>query len=137
MTNDEIRIAVAEELGWKWWSFVDSAGESFFMLVTPRSIWPIEHGRGGVMCQRPTSWVDEDFSGAPDFPNDLNACAEMEHAILDTEWIAYKEALVSVTGALKKAGIGELQELDTRLLISATARQRCEAFLRVRGKWKD
>lgn len=68
--------------------------------------------------------VDEDEQSTP-FPSyfsDLNACAEMEATLTDEEYALFKKHLCDAIGSGFR-------------IVSATAPQRCEAFLRVKGKW--
>ena len=66
----------------------------------------------------------------PDYPNDLNACVEFEKTLTNDEQPQYFRELCP----------DEWKWIDHNalpLLCFATARQRCEAFLRVKGLWKD
>jgi hypothetical protein len=71
-----------------------------------------------------------DFVPIPDFPADLNACHEMEKALSSVERFEFARELNDITGA------GWVDEADNLFIVAhATAAQRCEAFLRVKGKW--
>jgi hypothetical protein len=59
----------------------------------------------------------------PNYCNDLNAMHEVEGTLSDAVFERYYLALYDSTGS-------------TRWPVSATARQRAEAFLRTLGKWK-
>jgi len=57
----------------------------------------------------------------PAYHSDLNACAEFEATLTGNEWDKYCDHF---GGSLRGCA-------------SATAPQRCEAFLRVKGLWRD
>lgn len=114
MTDEEIRIAIAEDQGWQ---FIDST------VISPI----------GVRFHRCEAM--ELACGIPDYLNDLNACAEFEKtlkgnahssAVTDDER-KYRDELAKVMGCAW---------YQSARLIFATARQRCEAFLRVKELWK-
>jgi len=65
---------------------------------------------------RPT-W-DAGFLLTPNYPQDLNACHEFEVAMPDEQAFLYGHNLMAI-----------LTRDKSRALISATARQRCEAFV--------
>ena len=113
MTNEEIRIAVAEELGWKW----KDTHLTEFGATYPRKGW--FDPNGNIIP-----------SGAPDCPNDLNACHEMEKTLTEKEELFY---LIRLTEAMKEdSTIG----WQTERTYHATALQRCEAVLWIKSKWK-
>lgn len=108
MTDNEINIAIAKACGW----------------------WGIE--QEGMM--RPPLNTSE-YKMVPDYCHDLNAMAQAEIAFDQDKahgWHYWRE-LAEVVGA-------DDEEVETweryRLLLKATARQRAEAFLRVKGLWK-
>ena len=63
---------------------------------------------------------------SPDYCHDLNAMHEAETTLRDSE--AYLEILKEVCR--------DHYQVDLRFCVSATARQRAEAFRRTIGKWK-
>jgi len=110
MTPEQINVAVAEALGWK--------------KITC----------GGIIC-----W--ETPSGNPRIPNfysSLDACAEMERTLNgssddeESERTKYGDILTWVVYETDSPNAVYTVDLAT-----ATAPQRCEAFLRVKGKWKE
>lgn len=109
MTNDEIRIAVAEELGWE--------------------LAPIAQNKLQKTWQR--NGVTQEL---PDFPNDLNACHEMEKTLEDPE-IHRERYRLELNLACGFGRSWKDSECNPEIA-HATARQRCEAFLRVKGKWQ-
>lgn len=74
----------------------------------------------------------------PDYPNDLNACHEFER------WIRLKDRAMYWTYGKKLDGVvaryndkDNKDQNDCIGIFEATAEQRCEAFLRVLGKWEE
>lgn len=100
MTPDEIRIAVAECLGWEFPSN---------LILCSDGRWGFKQGR-------------QESDKVPDYPNDLNACAEFEATLTSQERETYAFWLAHIC--------------DFGTYIFATALQRCEAFLRTKDKWK-
>lgn len=60
--------------------------------------------------------------------NDLNACAEMEKSLKGEQRHQYASELCYTVGNT------HVEQFD---IITATAPQRCEAFLRAKGLWRD
>ena len=75
-----------------------------------------------------TDWMGKHpvgyITGLPDYLNDLNACHEMEKVLTDEQLPTYYLELARACST-------------GRALLSATARQRSEAFLRTTGAWED
>jgi len=81
-------------------------------------------------------WVHIDYPNSglesiPDFCNDLNACHEFEKMLDDDLDLDYSENLELVTGTRWGAN----NSYDMSKYRSATARQRCESYLKTIGKW--
>jgi hypothetical protein len=82
------------------------------------------------------SWVDKGYwikdnktmKGLPDYLNDLNAIQQaiFTHPFGDSEEVGFSMELEKIVG-----------EGDYYGCIVATAAQRCEAFLKTLGLWKD
>lgn len=106
MTPQEINVAVAEELGWKF----NSDGSKWA---------PDGTGYG--------SWMDV----VPEFTEDLNACAEMEKTLTIEERERFAVFLDIRCGDDYHEGRKHWSARPTH----ATAPQRCESFLRVRSRW--
>lgn len=82
-----------------------------------------------------TQWNDH-CKGAgdiPNYPEDLNACAEMERTLTIEESRKYEEVLEVV---VNEAFIRN-ESCFVFPAWHATALQRCEAFLKVKGLWID
>ncbi len=110
MTPEEMRVAVAEACGWT------DVGHG----VGPnRNLWlgnkPIA---GGLLCDQ----------HVPNYPEDLNACHEMEKVLKGHQVNDYTHRLIAVTQA---SGVADgVPWLNTYALYHSTPAQRCEAFLR-------
>lgn len=114
MTNDEIRIKIAEACGWTH----------------------VEKEEGGAIYGYPKTKPMFDscrLFKIPDYLNDLNAMHEAEKALTDEQDLEYSESLEQVVGARFNSKNGE----DMRRLRSATAAQRAEAFLRTLNLWEE
>jgi hypothetical protein len=114
MTPEQQNIAIAEACGWK----------------------PCHKG-----CEGRT-WRFPDDSGCqlsvPLYHSDLNACAEFERALTGPEAIAYGNQLAQIQRRDIMIEPGDrYPKAATVHEWHATAPQRCEAFLRVRGLWKE
>lgn len=121
MTDDEIRIAVAECCGWIPELRRAEIPEADF--VHEETFW-----RKGDQVSR-SPWL-------PNYPADLNACAEMEKTINEEQQrFEYWRQLHNVT---KPEGYEPRPGCDAHTwgFITATARQRAEAFLRMKLLWK-
>lgn len=114
MSDEEIRIAVAEVAGWS------------DVKERPHPLDP------NVMVLSGYFEVSKYPAFIPDYPNDLNAAHEVEGAIGD-DWHKYSEVLNEMVNPEVRMS----REREYWCLIRATARQRCEALLRTFGKWRD
>lgn len=121
MTDDEMRVAIAEWVGWRE-AFPSTGGPH------PRT------KEGGILL--PYRWINEATGKRllelPDYPNDLNAVHEVETKLEHNQRSQYHERLewlISEKGGSKRN--------RARRCISATARQRCEALLKTLGLWRD
>lgn len=107
MKNEEQRIAIAEACGWH--GFTTSAVDGRALGCSPTS------GKFRITV--------------PDYLNDLNAMREVEESLTTEQRKGdhYAAKIADVTGC------------DDMLFafIHATAAQRAEAFLRVKGLWKQ
>jgi len=111
MTDPAIRIACAEACGWK--------------DINPKH---------GAPIGRPADWDterDTRWFNLPDYPNDLNACAQFEATLKYEEQPVYLLHLKRVL--MRTSPTQSAAEFEQT---TATARQRCEAFLKVKGLWK-
>ena len=124
MTNEQIDRAVAEELGWG-------------PRMHPHDgLWSMGDSRDNVVGKNAHGGIDKDHCWRVcnlDFCNDYNAAAEIRKRIRPEEERRYAQWLL---GAVLGPGSFGLIENYWRV-INATPRQQAEAFLRMRGKWRD
>lgn len=113
MTDEQMRIAIAESVGYKE-LFMDN-GKS---MVPQRWESPYDE-----FC-----YVAEKL---PDYLNDLNACAEFEKTLTDDELWEYSKLLMDYRQAAN--GFPMAWRSEVLKLQKATARQRCIAFLKTKG----
>lgn len=107
MTDQEINIKVAELCGWK-----------------PQTICTDKQGN---------PWP----SDPPNYVADLNACHEFA-AWLDTEQqIQFAEELQFIVLENPYRAWWNPTAMEVFQIADATARQRCEAFLRVHNQWEE
>lgn len=117
MTEEQINIAIAESLGWRR---VKTDIEVF--VFPPNSKSGIGYLTKDLNHPRILGFL-------PNYAGDLNATNEMENALTDPgDFCAYAEELCKVVSRRKTDG-------PTYASVSATARQRAEAYLRTIGKW--
>jgi hypothetical protein len=91
------------------------------------------------ICALSWSHADE-LAKTMDYPNDLNACYEFEKVIKEQERLELYKCLARVvnedTAGAEVDMFDVCSPLEIRsIVMSASARQRCEAFLRLHGKW--
>lgn len=111
MTENEIRIAVAEACDW--------GGIGYLTRTYNLNNGPYGYSEFTINC-------------LPDYPNDLNAMHEAEKTLTGDQLAVYNEHLIQmVINQLKRPY--EMQGWYWH----ATARQRAEAFLRTTGKRKE
>jgi len=108
MTPQEINLTIAELCGWTW----NHADE-----------WCWEHVDGSTSSSVPVR-----AKSLPNYHASLDACATFEATLTDVEHSAYR-------GELWNTAMAETGDLHSRAFVSATAPQRCEAFLRTHNKW--
>jgi hypothetical protein len=112
MTPQEINIAIAELCGWTcdkdgYWTHSDT--EMRKRLNLPSGCPPNYYG-----C--------------------LNACAEMEATLKAEQWMSYLHYIYDQVPGYREGSYWYENFETQRQVASATAPQRCEAFLRVHGK---
>lgn len=79
---------------------------------------------GGFIASYVINGVTVGFHGLPNYTADLNACHEMVRHLTDDEYAKYSQSLLQLVGSFTRPRYHD-----------ATARQRCEAYLRTIGKW--
>lgn len=124
MTKQEINIAIAKERGFT----VAFRGEEHWMSFELKS------AEGKVV--KCTNSEDMAWKCAPDYTIDLNAMHEAECSLRQNQFhcVHYPHELFKViTGHKWEADMGYF----FFVIVNATAIQRAEAYLRVKGKWVD
>ena len=112
MNPEQQRIAIAEACGWTAKEDKDGFWRAVDASVNmTHELWMSERN----------VWS----AGIPDFLNDLNAMHEAEKTLTDKAHEEFRLNLYDVIGD------------DSRLIVSSTASQRAEAFLRTIGKWEE
>jgi hypothetical protein len=112
MTDEEIRIKVAETMGWK-----PDPETKFWYALGPDEIL--------------AGFKDGIVSPLPDYLNDLNACSEFEAMLTDDELWEYSKLLMDYRQAAN--GFPLASRSEVLKLQKATAAQRCIAFLKTKG----
>lgn len=131
MTKEQMRIAIAEACGWERWQ----THSGFVMLIKPRddkqrAYW-LKCG-DTVVLNAP---IDKISKEAPNYTEDLNACFEMENTLQKEckYWPHYIDELAK----LFRFAFPNQAETNWSQMCHATAAQRCEAFLRMKGLWTE
>lgn len=70
----------------------------------------------------------------PNYLNDLNACAKFEKSLANDEIWPYERELANIVSL--SGGLSLLNYINDQIW-HASALQRCEAFLRLKGKWEE
>lgn len=125
MTDQQIRIAIAEACGYRWMPHRHCVHPDRLKWWIPPNDpeQTREIGSGGGA---PDATI-------PDYPNDLNAMNGAEETCLE-KGAAYASNLATLV-----ASVGWLPETGESVfrLIRATAHQRAEALLKTLGKWNE
>lgn len=131
--SDQI-IAIAQQLGWKLryqnrggYPLLESKPKGFYWEVwIPPKDW--HSTKQGKLCYSSNSepWPEN-------YPECLNACHEMEKLLNTTDLQnKYQSEILEISH-------GDYERKDNQNVfnqLTATASQRCEAFLKTIGKWK-
>ena len=132
MSNEEIRLAIAEACGWKWYRHPSASSlqhPHYRFLALPIAHeyeqspqWMVRADMTEKLCA--VGYMVKEFN-LPDYCDDLNAMHEAEKT-LDAEQLnySYSHALYNIVVPLNQQPF------------RATARQRAEAFLKTKGLWK-
>ena len=121
MNDTEIRIAIAQAMGWEW-TGVDG-GE-----FTELRHWRLPASKNSL--------ENKCLIELPDYTNDLNAMHQAWRTLFRRQAIHYSQNLRIV---VVNSGIHTLSSNEDIVACceNATARQRSEAFLRTIGRWRD
>lgn len=113
LTDDHLRLKVAELCGWGKYS-----EEGFYFWKAPDgTLTSVEYEQFMDVRDDPADWPF-----IPDYPNDLNACHEMEKKLSGDNFYHYYALLA------QSCLDGEIPHMA-----SAPARLRCEAFVLTLG----
>lgn len=107
MTDEQINIAIAESLGWESCGMASS---------------------GKLMGYKTEEWEQ-----VPNYTADLNACHECVRTLTDAQRTTYREHLSKIWTRDYNSRCGLFPPHDDS--VNATARQRCESYLRTLGRW--
>jgi hypothetical protein len=115
MTNDEIKVAIAEWIGWKNIQVCHRNGGRWL--------------KGSLYGENPQGYL----ACVPNFAGDLNAIHEAEKKLKSSKdlWAQYTTVMLPWLASSHAYGF---LDGDT---VHATAHQRSEALLKTIGKWKD
>lgn len=123
MSPDAQRIAIAEACGWRVIENHGLAGG--YKLYDPN-----DNRTEGMWCSREHALR----AGSPDYTADLNAIHEAEKVLTSEQHQAFRNDLAGICG-FNYNRPSESDPNHHRNYVSATAAQRCEAFLKAIGKW--
>lgn len=119
LTDDEIRVRVAELMGWQ---VKATRGKYDLVVIDPNGF---EVAWGNLRGRTPDE-LRLDFShNLPNYPADLNACHEFERTMNEDECAAYQQQIDNPWGMTQDDYPAQAYWFH------ATARARCEAFLAV------
>lgn len=116
MTDEQLRIKVAELCGWKYfnWAHVPTKGPSLVGL--PQHDSP---GSNGVFGDQPV----------PDYPHDLNAMHEAWNRMTEEQKIKFSGQLELLVRKIWRDQEDKSVDWFWYMIINATARQRAETFV--------
>lgn len=138
MKDEEIRLEIAESVGWQWWKFHDkfhdSNTEPFYVIAPGDSNWP--ERQSGIKCGRPSEVSEKLDNDVPRYTEDLNAINDVCRSKWNilSGWSMEMRRIVCRDDVDKEIDGERLPDL---WFYCATARQRCEGYLRTIGKWRD
>lgn len=126
MTNEEINIAIAESLGYMDIYRCGSSGK--------RTEQGLLHGK--MLCgtlDQPSINYGREYVFIKRYTADLNACHEIEKTLDEMRAVHIRGVGVCTKAEIYYDMLVGLCDQPVR----ATARQRCVAYLRTIGKWKE
>jgi hypothetical protein len=119
LTDEEIRIKVAEAMGW-----TNITAFHFEDVVT---------GKPKILHKGDCPALEIEDQWLPNYPESLDACAEFEKTLTDEEQQEYFYQLNEEVGLVSPRSPAWLLEWSVFKLVTATARQRCLAYLKTKG----
>lgn len=139
MTNEEIRIAVAELCGYTW-------SKPHFGHDSIWHVTPISPGQDDLWNDDSSKWagephdVQQEIQLLPNYPESLDACREFENKLNTEQFYAYWDILYAMISPINLVIEKQKQKVRWKGQVEcarATPLQRCEAFLSLHNKWKD
>lgn len=130
-----MRIAVGKALGWSRFGMHSGISSGKQLLGSVSTL----HGTPPRDRDKPED--DQAFEPVPDWPNDLNACRDMEATIDPSKWGYYTGIIRRIiqrdccTNAHFIPGCERAQHIADIWFYGATSKQRCESFLKMHGLW--
>ena len=127
MTDEQINIAIAESMGYM---DIYRCGQS-----GKRTEQGMLNGKllAGTLDQ-PSANYGREYVFIKRYTADLNACHEFEKTLDDKQLARYAQQIIG--SARREMNIPDHEShYPVPFIISATARQRCEAYLKTIGKW--
>lgn len=119
MKADAMRVAIAGACGWK------RLTQEFYTHL---------FSKPGTTAENYPHEGLQNVGYPPDYPNDLNACAEMERTLTKDECSKFHDQLIENKTPHREAIANNHHA--ARWTWHASAPQRCEAFLRVKGLYQ-
>ena len=128
MTHEQMRIAVAEACG------LDVIHEAAGPEDRPDA-WKTGYFTPKAASDRRKRWPSSAYvMQVPNYPADLNACAEIVAALDPSEKFRMTCEMLDILGIRDDQTPEPSEVFD---LMNATALQRCEAFLKTKGLWRE
>lgn len=118
MTNEQINMAIAKAVGWKDNDHPDCIAKKRTKGLMAE-IWILRPDGELVFG-----------NDIPNYCNDLNAMHEAESVLTDDQYVFF-------SGLLYDLECNRQEQSKKWKWLSATARQRAEAFLRTIGRWEE
>lgn len=138
MTDDEIRVRVAEVMGWKFQQVHKYISGPSWEVTSPTGVvigsreFPFRSSHGPDSNHIPLKAKTDSCYLLPNWPASLDACAEFERGLTDEEYERYSTDLWRlVNGDQPRQESAPIR--CERAYLSAKARHRCEAFLMTKG----
>lgn len=128
MSPEAQRIAVAEACGWRL---------ETRKIPNQACRWIHENGTIATMCGGVYGhgWSDKgEPECLPNYPYDLDACHDMEKVLTEEQRATYASKLALWFKDKSPHGNYFFTDFD---LMHSTAAQRCEAFLKTLGLWRE
>lgn len=144
MSPEAQRIAIAEALGWVWYRMPghpDDARRHRCLFLPAVHEYEGQSPRWLIRADGTESIANMAYMAkegmVPDYLNNLNAMAQAEDTLLNEQRRTYVELLIAVHPLHYDFRTSDDSRMAAYMIVSATAAQRAEAFLRTLGRWVD